>query len=478
MADMAKLLIDGQWTRASDGGAAVGINPATGGTVGEYAVGSLDDVDAAIAAAKQAFKISSWAHAPRVRAEVLLEFANRLDANKDRIVKAMSAENGKLHREAAHEVAVSVSELRYYAGLARNIFGKVAELEPGLYSMLTMEPLGVAAVIVPWNAPITLLVRSVAPAIAAGCTMIIKPADQTAIVNSMVFELLDDIDAIPDGVINVVTGPVPVSERLVQSEDVDVISYTGSTHVGKLIMEAGAKTLKRMNLELGGSAPCVILPDADKAATIAGISRACFAHAGQVCMAASRVYVPRSRLDEFQDGFSDSFRDIQLGFADDTEAQMGPVIDKASRDRVLDIVATSSDTADVLVQGGPLDGVYENGAFLTPSLLHVTDKGSPMLTQEIFGPAMSLIAYDEEGEAIDGANDTRYGLCASVWTKDHGAGQRVAARIDAGTVWLNHHMRTHAEIEVGGYKESGIGRLHGVQGLNEFLHTKNISWMQ
>lgn len=478
MADPAQLLIDGRWTGASDGAVATAADPATGEAIGEYAVGTVDDVEAAIAAARRALRTTDWAHAPRMRAQVLLELANRLEAHKGRIAGAMSAQNGKLHREAAHEVHVSVSELRYYAGLARNIFGRVMEVEPGVFSMIAMEPLGVAGIIVPWNAPITLLVRSVAPAVAAGCSMVVKPADQTAIVNAMFFELLDGIDGLPAGIVNVVAGPTPVAERLVQSEGVDVISYTGSTRVGKLIMAAGAPTLKRMNLELGGSAPCVILPDADAPATVAGIARACFAHAGQVCMAASRVFVPRGRMDEMQAAFGESFGAARVGFVDDAAAQMGPMIDMTSRDRVLGLVETAGAGDEVLVQGAAQGGEYANGAFLTPSLLHVDRKDSPMLAQEVFGPAMSLIPYDDEEEAIAGANGTRYGLCASVWTRDHGAGRRVAAQIEAGTVWLNHHMRTHAEIEVGGFKESGVGRLHGVQGLAEFLHTRAIAWTQ
>ena len=219
MAELAKLLIDGKWVPASDGASAVAVDPARGRSVGAYAVGTIDDMDAAIAAANQTFKAT-----PRVRAKVLLEMAQCLQANQQAIAKAISAENGKLYREAAHEVAVSVSELQYYAGLARNIFGRVMEVEPNLYSTLAMEPLGVAGVIVPWNAPITLLVRSLAPAIAAGCTTVVKPADQTAIVNAAFFELFDDVEALPDGAVNVVSGPVPVSERLVQSDDVNVIS--------------------------------------------------------------------------------------------------------------------------------------------------------------------------------------------------------------------------------------------------------------
>ncbi len=474
MTDSAKLLINGKWRASGDGTVESAIDPASGAVVGEYHVGTMEDMHEAIGAARRAFQSSDWAHAPRKRSQLLLDFADRLEAEQESIAQLMSTQNGKLVREARHELHVSVSELRYYAGLARNIFGKVSELEPSLYAMLTQEPLGVAGIIVPWNAPSTLLIRSLAPALAAGCTCIVKPADQTAVMNARVFALLDGLESLPAGVVNVVAGPVTVSEALVQSEDVDVISYTGSTHVGKLIMASGAATLKRMNLELGGSAPCLILEDADLKTAVAGISRACFAHAGQVCMAASRVFIPRSRADEFQAAFSASFAGVRLGLQSDADAGMGTMIDTASRERVLNMVSASG--AEILVQGEVPGGELAAGAFLSPSLLHVADRSSPILRDEIFGPVMSLIIYDVPAEAIAGANDSRYGLCASVWTGDLGAGQRVAREIQAGTVWINHHMRTHAEIEVGGFKESGIGRLHGVQGLEEFMHCKNVSY--
>jgi len=476
MSELARHLINGEWVNSSNYEFVAVNNTGTGEVIGEYASGTEADVELAVAAAKSAFKSTEWANSPRVRAAVLLEFADRMEKVQDELAQQMSRENGKLVGESRHEVSVTISELRYYAGLARNIFGRVMEIEPSLYALLSSEPLGVSVIIVPWNAPITLLVRSLAPALAAGCTVVIKPAEQTSIINSKVIELTDGITGLPDGVINVVNGGVEVSKALVASRDVDVISYTGSTGVGKMIMEAGASTLKRMNLELGGSAPCIVMPDADMQKTVPAIVRAACAHAGQVCMSASRIFVHTSKIDEFQSAITEQFRSLRVGFVDDESSQMGPVIDSNNAERVLRIVDSSRSAGEILVQGEVLEGDFKTGNFLTPSLVNVTDPSSVMLHQEIFGPAISLNTFSEEEDVITRANNSRFGLCSSVWTQDLATGQRMAHKLETGTIWINQHMRTHAEIEAGGYKESGLGRLHGVEGLMEFMHSKHISW--
>jgi len=472
----AENLIAGQWLAASEGATAQSINPASGAVMGTYAVGTVADVDRAAAVAREVFESSAWVHSPRQRAQVLLDYADRLDAAKEQIARQMSQENGKLLGEAAHEIMVSVSELRYYAGLARNIFGRTTEIEPSLYAMINSEPLGVAAIIVPWNAPVTLLIRSLAPALAAGCTVIVKPAEQTSLLNKAVISLLSDLPDLPAGVVNVVNGGVDVSQRLVTSLDVDVISYTGSTHVGKLIMADAAQTMKRLNLELGGSAPCLVFPDADLDIALAGIAKAAFAHAGQVCMATSRVFVHSSIADQFEQALAERFRQLKLGMMDDPTAGMGPLINQSSVERVLSLVESSTSAAEVLVQGERPGQELSNGSFLSPSLLRVTSSDAPCLKDEVFGPLVSLIRFTDEQEVIKQSNDTRYGLCGSVWTQDLNLGLRVANKMQCGTVWINQHMRTHAEVEVGGYKESGLGRLHGVEGLMEFMHSKHISY--
>lgn len=473
----ARHWIGGEWVGSAGGAAAESGNPSTGEQLGRFADAGLADADAAIGIARETFETSSWAHRPRVRAQVLLQFADRLESRKSDIARALARENGKLIGEATHEVAAGISELRYYAGLARNIFGRVTEVDHHQYSMLAREPMGVAGIIVPWNAPITLLVRSLAPCMAAGCTAVVKAAPQTALVNAEVFAMLADVDGLPAGVVNMLaeTGS-DAARRLVTSPDVDVISYTGSTEVGKRIMAAGADTLKRMNLELGGSAPCVVFADADLDAAAAGIARTGMAHAGQVCVAASRVLAEESVAGALQARLAERLGALRLGVADDPRSGLGPLIDRASQARMERLVDEARGLGEMVLTGSPPVGELSSGCFIGPSLVRVEDSSHALLDQEIFGPLLTVDTFADEEEAVAQANDTRFGLAASVWTTDQQRGLRLASRIKSGTVWINAHMKLHAEIETGGYRESGIGRLHGVEGLDEFLQTKHISW--
>ena len=443
--------------------------------MGRFAAGDANDATTAIAAARHAFDHSDWAGQPRRRAGVLLAFAQGLEANKAELARRLTAENGKLFSEAQHELHAAISEARYYAGLARNVFGRVSQVEPGVMALLAREPLGVAGIIVPWNAPVTLMVRSLAPALAAGCTAVVKAAPQTALVNAAVFETLSQTLELPPGVVNMLceTGN-EVAQTLVTSPDVDVISYTGSTRVGKQIMAGAAGTLKRLNLELGGSAPCLVFEDADLDRTVPALARAGTLMAGQMCTAASRVLVQRSRLDEVQARLKDALSELVVGPGDDPASQMGPMIDLENRDRIARLVADTPDP--VLLRGEPLDGPLACGAFIGPSLVAVEDLDAPLVCEEVFGPVLTVCAFKDEAHAIALANRTRYGLAASVWTNDLGRGQRVANRLQSGTVWINTHNRLMAEAETGGYRQSGLGRLHGVEGLEAFLQTKHISW--
>lgn len=469
--------IDGRWQASASNATGESLNPSTGETLGRFADAGAEDGQAAIAAARQAFEHSAWAHQPRLRAAVLLEFADRLQQAQEDVALALARENGKLIGDSRHEVAAAISELRYYAGLARNIFGRVTELDQNQFSMLAREPMGLAGIIVPWNAPITLLVRSLAPALAAGCASVVKAAPQTALVNAQVFALLAQVEGLPPGIVNMLaeTGS-EVAQLLVSSPEVDVLSYTGSTAVGKQIMAAGACTLKRMNLELGGSAPCLVFADADLDAAAAGIVRGGMAHAGQVCVAASRVLAQQDIADALQKRIAERLAGLRLGLAEDGGSQLGPLIDQASRQRVEGLVRASRSVGELVLEGAAPGGDLARGAFLSPSLVRVEQPGSPFLQQELFGPLLSLDRFGDEDEGAQKANDTRFGLAASVWTGDQQRGLRLASKIKSGTVWINAHLKLHAEIETGGYRESGIGRLHGVEGLDEFLQTKHISW--
>jgi len=477
MTESTKHWIGGKWVDGVDGLNRESLNPATGEILGHFSDGGRVDAEAAISAARQAFDSGQWAHQPKLREKVLLEFADLIEKDLAGLAKLLTADNGKLLAEATGEINAGISELRYYAGLSRNIFGRITELEPGLFSNLVREPLGVAGIIVPWNAPIVLMIRSLAPALAAGCSAVVKAAPQTAIANERVFRLLAEVTDLPAGIVNMFNETGSDGARLlVDSVDVDVVSYTGSTEVGKQIMAAGAKTLKRLGLELGGSAPCIVFDDADIEQAAPALVRAGMFMAGQYCCSATRVLAHNSVLDQVQQKLSDAMRSLVVGPGNEPESQMGPMIDDAGCQRVNDLLDNASRTDEIICRIEPPRGDAESGFFLGPSLVHASDQESPLYTGEVFGPVLAIDGFDDEEEAIRKANNTRYGLAASVWSRDLKRGLRVANKVQSGTVWINSHGRMFAEIETGGYKESGLGRLHGVEGLSEFLQTKTISW--
>ena len=467
-------LIDGEYRDSADGRTRSTMNPANAAVATWHSEGSELEVDAAIGAASAAADLGQWSRSPRMRAEVLLGFADRLESVADTVAEQISMTNGKLPAEARHEVNAAVSEARFYAGLSRAIFGRTTELTPGEIALIVREPLPVTGIITPWNAPAVLLVRSLAPALAAGSTVVVTAAAQTAIVtNTIIRQLLDS--GIPRGVVNVVHGS-GVARELVVSPAVDVISFTGSTSTGKKIMEAGAPTLKRLNLELGGSAPTVVLPDADLGSAAETIVRSATAHAGQVCVSASRIVAHRSIAAELSDRLVAALSTIEVGDPYSESTQMGPVIDRNSRDRLQRLAAEVDAVGEVILEPESLDQLGSD-CYLSPGLLAAsTPEARELLREEVFGPIPSLYVVDDEAEAIDLANDTRFGLASSVWTADLTAGLRVAGHLKFGTVWINAHHRLHAEVESGGYRDSGLGRLHGLEALDAFLQSKSISY--
>ncbi|WP_421953813.1 aldehyde dehydrogenase family protein [Polaromonas sp.] len=473
----AKQLIDGRWLTPVSGGERIGqaINPATGDVAALFCDGTAAEAEAAVAAALRAFDNTAWKRSPRLRAEVLLDFAAKLDARKEEIADWLVTLNGKLRREALGEIGAGISELRYYAGLARNLFGRVLEVEPGCYSSLDREAAGVCAIILPWNAPVTLLVRSLAPALAAGCTVVIKPACQTAVVNNMVLECMTGDTRVPAGVINsVIESGADVSRYLCESPDIDVISFTGSSAVGKLIAQNTAPTLKRLSLELGGKAPAVVFADADMDKTVAGLVAGGMVMAGQQCTAITRVLVEDAAYDAVAQRLVAALKAVKVGPGNDPTSQMGCLIDVRNRDRINALMDTAQATQRVLLRGNVPGGALARGAFIEPSLVEVQDLASDFIQKELFGPLLVIERFSNEDEAVARANATRFGLAASVWSSDMKKSRRIAARLRSGTVWSNSHNRLFAEAETGGFRDSGYGRLHGAEGLNDFLQTKHF----
>ncbi|NUS05013.1 MAG: aldehyde dehydrogenase family protein [Nonomuraea sp.] len=464
----ARNFVNGDW---SDGHA-VGESrsPATGEVIGTYADAGAVTAGNAIAAARAAFRDTDWARDRDLRARALLEMADRMAERRDELVSLLSRENGKKLGDAAMEIGSTIPKLRYNAALALTDTGRAAELAPGGYSMTLHQPLGVAGVIVPWNSPVILAVRSFAPALAAGCTVAMKMPAQTALTNGLLYEIIAATPSLPAGVLNAFTeSGNEGAPLLVSHPDTDVISYTGSTAVGRAIMAEAARRLKPCSLELGGKSPMIVFDDADLDVAVPVLTAAITTFSGQFCMAGSRILVQRGVAGELRARLTAALEAVKVGTGDDPATDMGPVIDRRQAVRIDRVIAESAQYGTILVRGG-----LEDGAYVRPALVEVADLHAPLVQEEVFGPVATFEIFDSEEDAIRRANATRYGLAASVWSRDVDRPLRVARRIDAGTVWTNGWGVVRDQMEEGGFKQSGVGRLNGPRALAEFQEIKHL----
>lgn len=468
--------INGQWLSDAPNGWTDSLNPATGEILGRAPNGSIELASKAVIAARDTFESHAWASSPRMRAAALLEFADRMEARKDELAELLCRESGKILAQAQGEVAAGFGEARYYAGVARNLFGRTFESAPGNLSLMTREAAGVVSVIVPWNAPVTLLVRSVAPALAAGCTVVIKPAPQTPLTHAMVMQCFAETLSLPAGVVNSVNeNGIEVGEVFSTHDEIDVISFTGSTQTGAVIMANAARAIKHVSLELGGKAPAIVFEDADLDSAINEITRSSLVLNGQMCTTISRVLVADQIYDAVRDRLVKAFSGAVIGDPMGPDVQLGPLIDVANQRRVLDIIERAAKDADhTVLRGAAPGGSLSSGHFVSPSIFEVRDVKSWIIQDELFAPVITLERFVDEAEAIRRANATRFGLAASVYTHDLNRSMRVSRKLKFGTVWLNCHNRLMAEVETGGYRSSGIGRLHGIEAMNDFMETKHI----
>ncbi len=471
MTGNARHWIDGVWL--DSGSVADSYNPATGELLGRFADGGEAEARAAVDAARRAFVGTAWGRDRALRSRVLLELADRFEARAPELALLLTRENGKTLAESRQEVDVAAS-LRHCAAQALTDVGTAAEVAAGLSFSSLAEPIGVVAIIVPWNAPVALLIRSLGPALAAGNTVAVKLPGQTGLTNALIADVVSQAKSLPNGVVNMFTeSGSSGASFLVQSAAIGMVSFTGSTRVGRQIAAAGAATLKRLNLELGGKTPMIVFDDASVAAALPLLVAAVTTFAGQFCMAGSRILVQRGIADHVREQLRQRLTRVEVGPGEAEATEMGPLIDGAAVARVDRIVEESAGYATAVVRGGPVTtGPLASGAFYRPSLIEVEDLNAPIVQQEIFGPVASFEIFDDEPDAIHRANATEFGLAAAVFTRDVDRARRVSHQIDAGTVWTNTWLAINDGFEEGGFKQSGVGRLRGPRGLAAFQEIK------
>ena len=466
--------VGGEWVDATGGETMDVLNPSTGEVVAQVPNGTEEDVERAVEAARRAW--SEWREkTPKDRMELLLALADVIEENGDELSRLESLNVGKPMSILGDEISMMVDNLRFFAGAARNLEGKsAAEYVAGYTSIVRREPLGIVAGITPWNYPLMMVVWKLGPALAAGNVQIIKPAEQTPLTTLRFCELAQDV--IPAGVLNVITGDgVPVGDGLVRHPEIRLVSLTGDVETGKLIAANAAGTLKRVHLELGGKAPMVVLDDADPAAVAEAIKIGGYWNSGQDCTASSRILVNDAVYDDVISETVSVIESMKVGDpAEGDDVEMGPVISAEQRERVLGFVERAVEAKATVVTGG--EAVGDRGFFVKPTIVADVTQDSEIVQKEVFGPVVSIQRFSSDEEAIEMANDVRYGLAASVFSENVGRAMKVAAALDFGTVWVNEHLfPLSSEMPHGGFKESGYGKDMSLYSMEEYTRIKHVA---
>ncbi len=467
--------IGGTWQPAVSGKTFATIHPATEEVIAQVAEGDAEDIDLAVKAARQAFEQGEWRRMDaRDRGRLMYRLADLIEAEIDELAALETLDNGKPIRDSRNaDLPLTIDCLRYYAGYADKIHGSTIPVRGDYFTYTKREPVGVAGQIIPWNFPMLMTAWKWGPALAAGCTIVMKPAEQTPLTCLRMARLAQKA-GIPDGVLNVVPGFGPTAGgAIVTHPGVDKVAFTGEYKTAQIIMANAAPTLKRLTFELGGKSPNIIFADADLDAAIAGTHFGLYFNQGQCCCAGSRVFVEESIHDEFIERVSSMNRTRKLGNPFDPETEQGPQVDQDQFDKILKYCELGKQAGATCVTGGQRHG--DEGYFIEPTLFTNVRDDNPIATDEIFGPVMSVMSFKDTEDIIRRANNTFYGLAAAVWTRDIGKAHRVADSVRAGTVWVNCYDVFDAAAPFGGFKMSGIGRELGEEGLKAYTETKTVT---
>ena len=473
-----KLLIGGKWVDSTGGATIESINPSTGETLGHFAAGNIDDVDQAVRAARTAFDGAWSKYKPFQRQEILLKWADLIDAHFDELTWLDVLDMGVPISAARSRRQRVIGMIRFYAGMATALHGHtIANSMPGDFSSFTLkEPVGVVGAIIPWNGPLIASIWKIAPAIATGCTMVLKPSEEASLTALRLGELLMEA-GLPDGVLNIITGyGHEAGAAMAAHPCIDKLAFTGSTGTGRRLVEASAGNFKRLSLELGGKSPNIVFADADLDKAVPGAAMAVFANTGQICSAGTRLFVHDAIYDEFCGRVADFGKALKVGNSALPETQIGPIVSSRQLQTVEHYLASGVSAGAMPLSGGQrlTGGDYDKGFFVAPTIFKGVDDTMAIAREEIFGPVISALPFSDIDDVVQRANDSEYGLGAGVWTTDLSTAHRMSRRIRSGVVWVNCYQAGDPAVPFGGFKSSGYGRESGIEHLEEFLETKSV----